>query len=41
METLLRPNVFAAMMSGMKQKKAPNTHGHRPVGGPLAFGFRC
>ncbi len=23
---------------GMKQKKARTTHGHRPAGGPLAFG---
>jgi len=41
METVLRQDVLAAMMSSMKQKKAPNTHGHRPAGGPLAFGFRC
>ncbi len=41
METIVRQSALAALLSGMKQKKARTTHGHRPAGGPLAFGSRC
>ncbi len=41
MESLFRQHALAAFLSGLKQKKARNTHGHRPAGGPLAFGSRC
>ncbi len=31
-------SVISVALWGMKQKKARTTHGHRPAGGPLAFG---
>ncbi len=31
-------HVISTALWGMKQKKARITHGHRPAGGPLAFG---
>ncbi len=35
---MLLCNLVSVALWGMKQKKARITHGHRPAGGPLAFG---
>ena len=35
---MLLCNLVSVALWGMKQKKARTTHGHRPAGGPLAFG---